>query len=41
MIPKTLEIRTGLVIMKSVQVVFEAIVDPLKMSVYYYFNRMP
>ena len=33
--PDTLEIKTGLVIQKPVHEVFEAIVDPLKMSVYF------
>ena len=35
MLPKTLEIKTGLVIRKPIHEVFEAIVDPLKMSVYF------
>jgi uncharacterized protein YndB with AHSA1/START domain len=35
MAPKTLEIKTGLVIPKPVHEVFEAIVDPVKMSVYF------
>jgi uncharacterized protein YndB with AHSA1/START domain len=35
MTPKTLEIKTGLVILKPPHEVFEAIVDPLKMSVYF------
>jgi uncharacterized protein YndB with AHSA1/START domain len=33
--PETLEIKTGLVILKSAHEVFEAIVDPQKMSVYF------
>jgi uncharacterized protein YndB with AHSA1/START domain len=33
--PGTLEIKTGLIILKPVHEVFEAIVDPLKMSVYF------
>src|ERR1039457_2419726 len=33
--PETLEIKTGLVILKPLHEVFEAIVDPLKMSVYF------
>ena len=33
--PDTLEIKTSLVIQKPVHEVFEAIVDPLKMSVYF------
>ena len=33
--PETLEIKTGIVILKPVHEVFEAIVDPVKMSVYF------
>jgi uncharacterized protein YndB with AHSA1/START domain len=33
--PETLEIKTGLVMLKPAHEVFEAIVDPLKMSVYF------
>jgi uncharacterized protein YndB with AHSA1/START domain len=35
MVPKTLDIKTGLVILKPRHEVFEAIVDPDKMSVYF------
>ena len=35
MAPETLEIKTGIVILKPVHEVFEAIVDPVKMSVYF------
>jgi len=33
--PDTLEIKTGIVILKPVHEVFEAIVDPVKLSVYF------
>ena len=33
--PETLEIKTGLVILKSQHEVFEAVVDPIKMSGYF------
>jgi uncharacterized protein YndB with AHSA1/START domain len=35
MSPETLEIKTGIVILKPAHEVFEAIVDPVKMSVYF------
>jgi len=35
MTPETLEIKTGIVILKPLHEVFEAIVDPVKMSVYF------
>ena len=38
MSPATLEIKTGIVVQKPIDQVFEAIVDPLKMSNYFISN---